>query len=246
MQFFAHFGRYILLLVQIFHRPEKMIMYWRELMRQMTVIGIESIPIIAVVSVFIGAVTALQFAYQIKDFAVPLYYIGYIVRDTMIIEMAPTMSCLMLAGKVGSNMASELGNMRTSEQIDALEIMGINTPGYLVGTKILATLLSVPSLVVVAALVGILGGLLAVLLGGYGTFSDYERGLHAFFMPININLMLIKGVVFAFILSSIACYQGYHVKGGAVQIGQASTRAVVLADILILVSDYVIAQIFLS
>ena len=107
-------------------------------------------------------------------------------------------------------------------------------------------MLSVPSLVVVAALVGILGGLLAVLLGGYGTFSDYERGLHAFFMPININLMLIKGVVFAFILSSIACYQGYHVKGGAVQIGQASTRAVVLADILILVSDYVIAQIFLS
>jgi len=130
MQFFAHFGRYILLLGQIFHRPEKMIMYWRELLRQMSAIGIESIPIITVVSVFIGAVTALQFAYQIQDFAVPLYYIGYIVRDTTIIEMAPTMSCLMLAGKVGSNMASELGNMRTSEQIDALEIMGINTPGY--------------------------------------------------------------------------------------------------------------------
>lgn len=221
-------------------------MYRRELLRQMNIIGIESIPIIAVVSLFIGAVTALQFAYQVTDFAVPLYYLGYIVRDTMIIEMAPTMSCLMLAGKVGSNIASELGNMRTSEQIDALEIMGVNTPGYLIGTKILATLLSVPSLVILAALVGILGGLAAVVLGGYATTSDYEHGLHAFFMPFNLQLMLIKAIVFGFILSSVACYQGYHVRGGAVQIGQASTRAVVLADILILVSDYLLAQLFLG
>ncbi|HNL07008.1 MAG TPA: ABC transporter permease [Chitinophagales bacterium] len=233
------------LLAQIFHRPENFRMYWNELFRQMNAVGIESIPIVGVVSIFIGAVTALQFAYQVQEFAVPLYYLGYIVRDTMVIEMAPTMTCLMLAGKVGSNMASELGNMRISEQINALEIMGVNTPGYLIGTKILATFITVPSLIILSAVLGILGGLIAVLATGVASFGDYERGLHAFFMPYNVTMMFVKGAVFAFVLSSIACYQGYTVKGGAIQIGEASTRAVVLSDILILVSDYIIAEILL-
>lgn len=240
-----HFGRYVMLLAQIFHRPENFRMYWNELFRQMNAVGIESIPIVGVVSIFIGAVTALQFAYQVQEFAVPLYYLGYIVRDTMVIEMAPTMTCLMLAGKVGSNMASELGNMRISEQINALEIMGVNTPGYLIGTKILATFITVPSLIILSAILGILGGLIAVLATGVASFGDYERGLHAFFMPYNVTMMFVKGTVFAFILSSIACYQGYFVKGGAIQIGEASTRAVVLSDILILISDYIIAEILL-
>lgn len=240
-----HFGRYVTLLAQIFHRPENFRMYWNELFRQMNAVGIESIPIVGVVSIFIGAVTALQFAYQVQEFAVPLYYLGYIVRDTMVIEMAPTMTCLMLAGKVGPNMASELGNMRISEQINALEIMGVNTPGYLIGTKVLATFITVPSLIILSAILGILGGLIAVLATGVASFGDYERGLHAFFMPYNVTMMFVKGAVFAFVLSSIACYQGYTVKGGAIQIGEASTRAVVLSDILILVSDYIIAEILL-
>ena len=155
------------------------------------------------------------------------------------------MTCLMLAGKVGSNMASELGNMRISEQINALEIMGVNTPGYLIGTKVLATFITVPSLIILSAILGILGGLIAVLATGVASFGDYERGLHAFFMPYNVTMMFVKGAVFAFVLSSIACYQGYTVKGGAIQIGEASTRAVVLSDILILVSDYIIAEILL-
>ena len=163
----------------------------------------------------------------------------------MIIEMAPTISCMMLAGKVGSNIASELGNMRITEQIDALEIMGVNTPGYLIGTKILATFLTVPSLVVLAAIVGILGGLIATLASGIANIGAFEQGLYKFFVPFNVVIMMVKGTTFGLIFSSIACYQGYHVKGGAVQIGEASTRAVVLSNILILIFDFVIVKVLL-
>ncbi len=245
MNFLHHFGTYVSLLLGIFSKPENWSMYWKENMRQMNSIGIESIPIVAVVALFIGAVTAVQFAYQVQDFAVPMYYIGYIVRDTMIIEMAPTMTCMILAGKVGSNMASELGNMRITEQIDALEIMGVNTPGYLVGTKLTAALFTIPLLIILAALLGILGGLLAVVLSNIMPIGVYERGLHAFFEPFNVRLMMIKGFVFAFILSTVACFHGYNVKGGAIQIGEASTKAVVHSNILILLSDYIIAEVLL-
>lgn len=240
-----HFGAYISLLSRIFRRPENIGMYWRELFRQMNIVGIQSIPIVAIVALFIGAVTALQFAYQVRDFFVPMYYVGYIVRDTMLIEMAPTMTAVMLAGKAGSNMASELGNMRISEQIDALEIMGVNTPTYLVGTKIVAMVLMIPSLVIMAAALGMIGGWLAVVLTGITTSGQFEIGLKSFYLPFNSILMLIKGCIFGFILSSVSCYQGYTVKGGAIQIGEASTRAVVFSDILILIADYVIAAMFL-
>lgn len=246
MNFFAQIGRYVNMIGSIFARPENVRMYWKEIARQMNSIGIESIPIIVVVALFIGAVTAIQFAYQIQDFAVPIYYIGFIVRDSMLIEMAPTISCMILVGKVGSNMASELGNMRITEQVDALEIMGINTGGYLVGTKLVGALLTIPSLVVIAALVGILGGMGATVLSGITNIAEYERGLLAFFEPFNVWLMLIKSVIFSFILASVACYEGYYVKGGAIEIGAASTRAVVLSNILILVADYVIAFVLLQ
>jgi len=226
---------------RIFNKPESSTMYWKELLRQMNQIGVESVPIIAMVAMFIGAVTAIQFAYQIQDFLVPLYYVGFIVRDSMIIEMAPTVSCMILAGKVGSNIASELGNMRITSQIDAMEIMGINTPGYLLGTKIIAALITIPALIVVAAFVGIIGGMLATVLSDISTLQEYERGLRAFFVPFNVRLMLTKGVVFSLLLTTVSCYQGYHVEGGAIEIGQASTRAVVLSNILILIADYFIA-----
>jgi len=221
-------------------------MYWREMFRQMNSIGVESIPIVAVVGVFIGAVTAVQFAYQVQSFLVPVYYIGFVVRDTMILEMAPTVTCMVLAGKVGSNMASELGNMRITEQIDALEIMGVNTGTYLALTKIVAALITIPSLVILAAMLGIGGGFVATYLSDLSSFAEYERGLRAWYYPFNIKLMLIKGTTFAFILSSIACFEGFTVKGGAVQIGEASTRAVVNANILILIFDFLIANALLS
>ena len=246
MKFFEHIGAYVKFLASLFGKPEKFSMYWKETFRQMNSIGIESMPIILVVSLFIGAVTAVQFAYQVQDFVVPMYYIGYIVRDTMIIEMAPTLSCMILAGKAGSNMASELGNMRISEQIDAMEIMGINTPTYLVGTKMIAGFMVTPFLVIFAAFIGIFGGMVASVGGGYLSIAEYERGLRIFYNPFNIQLMIIKSLVFSFIFSSIACFQGYNVKGGAIQLAAASTKAVVYADIFILLSDYVLAQTLLS
>lgn len=246
MNILHHFGKYIRFLRSLFTRPEKFSMYWKEMLRQMNVIGIESVLIIAVVSMFIGAVTAIQFAYQVKDFAVPAYFLAFVIRDSMIIEMAPTISCMILAGKVGSNIASELGNMRITEQIDALEIMGINTTSYLVGTKIIAALYTIPLLIILAAALGILGGLLAALSADLTNFSQFNMGIRVLFNPFNVQIMILKGLVFAFLLSSISCYQGFFVKGGAVGIGEASTRAVVYSNILILIADYAIADLMLN
>lgn len=227
-------------------RPEKWGMYWKEYMRQMYNIGVGSVVIIAVISVFLGAVTAVQFSYQLSSSFVPLYYIGYIVRDMMMIELAPTFSCLILSGKVGSNIASELGSMRSTEQIDALEIMGVNTISYLVAPKILAAVSIIPFLVILSAFLGILGGLIATTTTGGVPTEVFYRGLGMWFEPFNVTLMLIKGVVFAFILGSVSCFQGYYVKGGALEIGAASTKAVVNSSILILIADYLIAAMLLA
>ena len=143
-------------------------------------------------------------------------------------------------------MASELGNMRISEQIDAMEIMGINTSAYLVGTKMIAAMVVAPFLVIFAAVIGIGGGMIAGVAGDYLTVTEYERGLRIFYNPFNIQLMLIKSLVFSFLFASIACFQGYHVKGGTIQLAAASTKAVVYADIVILMSDYVLAQMLLG
>ncbi len=236
-----HFGRYLIMLGRMFSRPEKLSMYWKETARQMNDIGIGSFLIVAVISIFIGAVTAVQFAYQLQDTLVPIYYIGYIVRDSTIIELAPTITCLVLAGKVGSNMAAEIGGMRQKEQIDALEIMGVNTYSYIIGPKILAGITVIPLLVICAAFMGIAGGMIAAISSGYVSFQEYETGLHSFFNSFNVVMMLIKAVVFAFILTSVSCYQGFYVEGGSVELGKASTAAVVLSDILILLSDYFLA-----
>lgn len=225
-------------------RPEKFSMYWKELMRQMNQIGVGSLIIVSIISLFIGAVTAVQFAYQLGDSFIPQYYVGFIVRDSILIEFAPTITCLVLAGKVGSNIASELGSMRNKEQIDALEIMGVNTKAFLIGPKILAAVLIIPPLVVIAAALGMFGGLFAAKSQGVAT-EIYVRGLHSWFDAFNVQLMLIKAVAFAFILTSVACYQGYYVKGGSIEMGKASTRAVVYGSILILAFDYLIASVLL-
>ena len=222
-------------------RPEKFSMYWKETMRQMDDIGIGSIIIISIISFFIGAVTAVQFAYQLDGTLVPRWYIGYIVRDSTIIELAPTISCLVLAGKVGSNIAAEIGGMRQKEQIDALEIMGVNTAAYLVMPKIIAAVIVVPLLVIIAAGISIFGGYLAGVLANLVTTADYVQGLNSFFEPYNVTMMLVKAVVFAFILTSVACYKGFYVKGGSIELGKASTQAVVYSNTLILLADYIIA-----
>lgn len=221
-------------------RPERFRMYWIETMRQMNDIGIGSLLIIALISIFIGAVASVQFAYQLNGQLVPRYYIGYIVRDLCIIELSPTVSCLVLAGKVGSNMAAEIGGMRQKEHIDAMEVMGVNTAAYLIMPKILAALLVIPLLVAMSAFVGILGGYLASVPTELLSHSDYVRGLRSFFIPYNVFMMFVKATVYSFLLTSISCYQGYYVKGGSIELGQASTNAVVFSNIAILLADYII------
>ncbi len=224
-------------------RPERFSMYWKETMRQMNDIGIGSLIIVGLIAVFIGAVTAVQFAYQLQDSFVPRYYIGYIVRDSTIIELAPTITCLVLAGKVGSNIAAEIGGMRQKEHIDAMEIMGVNTAAYLILPKVVAAMVVIPLLVCIAAFVSIIGGYVASVPAGLITNAEYVQGVRTFFQPYFVFMMFVKAVVFAYVLTSVSAYQGYFVRGGSIELGQASTQAVVYSDILILLFDYIIALV---
>jgi len=236
-----HFGRYLSMMRQAFGRPEKFSMYWKETMRQMNDIGVGSLIIVCLISIFIGAVAAVQFAYQLNGQLIPRYYIGYIVRDLAIIELSPTITCLVLAGKVGSNMTAELGGMRQKEHIDAMEVMGVNTAAYLIRPKLIGALVAIPLLVTFSAFVAILGGYLASVPTELITDDEYTQGLRSFFDEYNVFMMYVKAVVFSIILTTVSCYQGYYVEGGSVELGQASTRAVVFSDILILLADYLIA-----
>lgn len=239
--FVYNFGKYLLLLKDTIARPEKFRMYWKETVRQMTEIGLGSLVIVILISLFIGAVTAVQFSYQLSGTLIPRFYIGYIVRDITIIELAPTITCLVLAGKVGSNIASEIGGMRLKEHIDAMEIMGVNTASYLIMPRIIAGLFMIPILVFLAAIISIGGAYIATVPTGYFTSAEFVQGLRSFYEPYNVFMMSVKAVVFAFILITVSSYQGYYVKGGSVELGKASTNAVVFSDILILIFDYLIA-----
>lgn len=246
MTFISDFGQYCIMIRHMFRRPERWQMYRRELLRQMYDIGVGSLLIVLLISIFIGAVTAVQSAYQLYGTVlVPTYYLGLIVRDTIIFELAPTVTCLILAGKIGSNIASELGTMRITEQIDALEIMGVTTEAYLIAPRVLAALIMIPLLVIIAAFSGIAGGMFAATFTGYGSHEDFMKGLITFYQPFDTQLMLIKSFVFAFLLTSIACFKGFYVKGGSLEIGKASTQAVVLGCIFILLADYVLAELLL-
>lgn len=245
MNFFFHLGRYMLMLKHCFVTPEKFYMYWKELFRQMVNIGVGSLGIISVISLFIGGVTAVQFAYQLQDTFVPMWWIGIIVRDSMILELAPTVTALLMAGKVGSNISSELGSMRISEQIDALDIMGVSTTAYLVGPKILASMIVFPLLVIFAVFFGIYGGMFAGISMNVLSTDEYVRGLQDGLVTYNVRVMLMKAVTFAFIITSISCYQGFFVTGGALDIGKASTRAVVFSCITVIIANFLIAALFL-
>lgn len=238
---FFHIGRYSFMMRHLLRRPDKFAMYWKEIARQMNDIGVGSLVIVGIIAIFIGMVTAVQFAYQLRGSSVPMWYIGYIVRDSMIIELAPTFSCLALAGKVGSNIAAEIGGMRQKEQIDALEIMGVDTAGYLVGPRVYASIVVIPLLVILAAFMGIVGGYVASQMSGFISAQEYKQGLLYIFNTRNVTMMLVKSVVFAIILTSVSAYQGFYVKGGSIELGRASTQAVVMSNILILLADYLIA-----
>lgn len=245
MTIFNSIGQYLLMLKGMFSKPESIKMYWKEFIHQCSDIGIGSLGIVMIISVFMGAVSTVQTAYQLVSPLIPKSSIAQIVRDTVILEFAPTLICIVLAGVVGSKIASELGNMRVSEQIDALEIMGVNTKTYLVLPKILAALLVIPMLVVIAAALGIWGGRLAGSMANILSNSTFDKGLLEGFLPYNVFFALAKAYTFAFLISSIPAYFGYYVQGGALEIGRASTKAVVTSCILILFADYILAALLL-
>jgi len=238
-------GQYLLMIKGMFSKPESMKMYWKEFIHQCSDIGIGSLGIVMIISIFMGAVSTVQTAYQLVSPLIPKSSIAQIVRDTVILEFAPTLICIVLAGVVGSKIASELGNMRVSEQIDALEIMGVNTKTYLVLPKILAALLVIPMLVVIAAVLGIWGGRLAGSMANILSNSTFDKGLLEGFLPYNVFFALAKGYTFAFLISSIPAYFGYYVQGGALEIGRAITKAVVTSCILILFADYILPALLL-
>lgn len=226
-------------------RPENIRVYWIEFMAQCNDIGIRSLPIVLVISLFLGMVLTIQTAYQLVSPLVPKHVVASIVRDSAILELSPTVICVVLAGVVGSKIASELGNMRVSEQIDALEMMGVNTKTYLVMPKIVAAAIMVPTLIILSIAITIWGGYLAGMFSHILTRQQFEEGLTSGFLPYNLFFAMTKAFVFSLIISIIPCYYGYYVEGGALEIGRASTTSVIVSCILILLADYVLSILLL-
>jgi phospholipid/cholesterol/gamma-HCH transport system permease protein len=242
---FYPLGKYILLLKAVFRKPEKWNIYRREIFHEMTSIGVGSVGIIAIISIFLGMVTTVQTAFQLVSDLIPKSIIGSIVRDSTILELSPTISAIVLAGKVGSSISSQIGTMRVTEQIDALEIMGINSPGYLILPKIIGAVVMIPLLVIISIALSIFGGYIAGTLSGAVTQNDFLLGLTEGFIPFTLTVCMVKSVLFAFIITSVAAYQGFYTSGGALEVGISSTRAVVVSCIAILFTDYLVAQLLL-
>lgn len=236
-------GRYLIFMGRLFTNREPFRVYVKLFFNECILIGVDSLLIVVIVSVFIGAVMAVQTAVNLVSPLIPLYVIGQIVRDMTVLEVAPTFTAVVFAGKVGSNVASGLGTMKITEQIDALEVMGINSASYLVLPKILAGLVMYPILVILAAFLAIYGGYLAGTLAGFLTEQEYIYGIRADFLPYTIPFAITKSVVFAFLIVSISAYKGYHTEGGALEVGKSSTKAVTNSCIAVLVADFLLAQL---
>ncbi len=246
IRFLTQLGRYFLLLGKVFSIPEKPSVYYKQTMREFVFLGLNSIGIISIISFFMGAVITLQTAYNTENPIYPSYLIGLGCRDSIILEFSSTVAALILAGKVGSNIASEIGTMRVTEQIDAIEIMGVNSASYLILPKIIATVLFNPFLTLISISVGITGGWIAGTTLGVITSADFIYGIQYSFIPYYITYSLIKTVVFAFIISSVSSFQGYYVNGGSLEVGRASTKAVVYSSVLILMFNVILTQLLLS
>ena len=244
--FLANFGKYGIFLRETFRKPVKFSIFRRQLMIEMVNLGINSLPIAIIIALFTGAVITIQTAYNITSPIVPKYTVGLATRDSMILEFAPTIVSLILAGKVGSSIASEIGTMRVTEQIDALEIMGLNSASFLVAPKISAAMLFNPILVIICMFFGIGGGWLFGTATGIITGENYIMGIQYAFVPFYIQYALIKTIFFAFLITSISCYFGYYTKGGALEVGKASTNGVVYSSIFILLINYVLTQLILA
>ncbi|MHA7111512.1 MlaE family ABC transporter permease [Sunxiuqinia elliptica] len=243
MKFFFHVGRYFTLLARAFSRPEKHRIYFRKLFVEVEQLGLDSVGIVAIISVFMGGIITLQVAYNMSSPLFPSYLIGLGNRDTLILEFSSTIMGLIMAGKIGSNITSEIGSMRVTEQIDSLEIMGINSASYLILPKTLAVVFIFPFLFVLSVFFGLIGGLIVGPAVGAVTAPDYINGIQYLFNPYYVTFSMIKTLFFGFLVATIPAYFGYFVEGGAFEVGTASTKAVVNTNILILVFDLILTQL---
>jgi len=246
MGIFNQVGKYFLLLFRVFSKPEKTKIYYRETIKEFEKLGLNSIGIVAIISVFMGAVITIQTAYNTENPMLPTYLIGLAARDSILLEFSSTIVALILAGKIGSNIASEIGTMRVTEQIDALEIMGVNSASYLILPKIIATVLFSPFLCLMSMIVGVFGGWIAGVSVGVITTQDYIYGIQYAFIPYYIVYALIKMAIFAFLITSISAYHGYYSYGGSLEVGKSSTKAVVRSSIFILLFNVILTQVLLS
>jgi phospholipid/cholesterol/gamma-HCH transport system permease protein len=239
-------GKYFIFLGHLFVNTESFKTYYRLILDECVSVGIGSVFLVALVSTFMGAVTTVQTAFNMVTPLVPDYVISQVVREMTVLELAPTIIAVIFAGKVGSSMAGGIGSMRITEQIDALEVMGINSISYLVLPKIVASIMMYPLLVIVAGVCSLVGGYLVGLATGVITPTDYVYGIRSSFNDFTITFALIKSVVFAFLVSSISSYKGYYTQGGALEVGISSTQAVTNSVIAVLLADYFLAQLLLS
>ena len=242
---FYHIGRYFMLMIRVFSKPDKIRIFFKQLIDEIYGLGLGSLGIISIISVFMGAVIVIQTASNIDSPLLPLYTVGFTARQSIILEFSPTIIALILAGKIGSNIASEIGTMRVSEQIDALEIMGVNSANYLVLPKIIASMFINPFLVIYSMFLGLFGGWLVGVSTGLCTSYEYIYGIRYDFEMFSVTYALVKTVFFAFVITSIPAYHGYYTKGGALEVGRSSTKGVVYSSIAVLLTNYVLTQILL-
>lgn len=239
-------GAYSVLMYRTFTKPDRWSIFWKEYVNEVKKQGIDSLAIVVIISTFIGAVITIQMVLNTENPLLPTYSTGLATRDTLLLEFSSSIMCLILAGKVGSNIASEIGTMRITEQIDALDIMGVNSANYLILPKITAFMTIIPCLVLVSMFVGIIGGYCVGIFTDIITVHDYEIGIQYAFIPFYVTYSVIKGIVFAFIISSVSSYYGYSVKGGALEVGKSSTDAVVNSSVLILLFNVMLTKLLLT
>lgn len=246
MNFLYHIGKYFMMLKSVFKKPQNRKIYTRQILTEFHTIGKESVLIVAIISLFMGAAVSLQLAFNIDFPLIPKYTIGFATRQSVVLEFSPTLISILLAGTVGSSIASGIGTMRVTEQIDALEIMGVNSSTYLILPKIVAFMLVNPLLIMMSMIIAVFGGWLIGVLTGAFPSEDYIYGVRSFFRMYDIYYALIKTVVFAFIISSISAYFGYNVRGGSLEVAKASTNAVIYSSITIIIFNLMLTQLLLS
>lgn len=238
-------GEYVLLMKKSLSLPTRWNMFFKQLIKEIYKLGVDSVWIVIIISVFIGVVIAVQIQLNVSSPLIPRFTVGYVTREIILLEFSSSIMCLILAGKVGSSISSEIGTMRVTEQIDAMEIMGVNSASFLIMPKIIGLMLFIPLLVIFSMFTGILGGIVASHASTEMTFTDFEYGLQYYFNSFYVFYSIIKSVVYAFLIASIASYFGYNVKGGSLEVGKASTNAVVISSVMILLADVILTNIML-